>query len=139
MQQTAIEVEPLSVAGGREVTGYAGFVPVAFTSDRADAEKLLTLFERHDIPGMINAGPLGDEVLGELDRGVPVLVPADLHDFATALMARDDDEDDDDLYDDDDDEFEDDDLDDLDDLDDDFDEDEDDDFDPDIDEEEDVD
>lgn len=129
MVQAAIEEETLGVA-----TAHAEFVPVTFAVDRAAAEDLLALFERHNVPALLDDEATDEPHIGGLSRGVAVLVPEQMHDAATALMARDDE--DEDGYEDGDDDFEDDDddFDDLDDLDDDYDEEEDDDFDDDVDE-----
>jgi len=134
MLAATMEDQPLSVAAR-----HPEFVPVTFAVHREEAEHVLALLERHHVPGMIDSDSNG-ELLRGLERGVPVLVPEQMHELATEIIAArddDDDMDDDDLYEDDDD-LDDDDLDDLDDLDDDYDDDEDDDFDPDVDEDEDL-
>ena len=117
------------------------FVPVSFTSCSEQVEEIRGVLERNDIPVIIGDAPVG--VYTSLGRGIPLLVPNEMHDRASEIVADyeelvqanygvDDDEDDDDLdddfYDDDDEEY-DDDFDDLDDLDDDYDDDLDDDLD----------
>jgi hypothetical protein len=134
MLHSTIEEESVSTAVGQEVAGHREFVPVAFAASSAQAQELLALLERHNVPGMLGDGADRDLCEG-LGRGIPVLVPEQMHDAATEVVAQDDDEDE---FEDDDD-FEDDDFDDLDDLDDDYDDEEEDDFDPDVDEDEDLD
>lgn len=134
MRHSTVEDESVSTAEGQELAGHREFVPVAFAASRAQAQELIALLERHNVPGMLDIEP-GADLCGGLGRGIPVLVPEQMHDAATEVIAQDDDEDE---FDDDDD-FEDDDFDDLDDLDDDYDDEEEDDFDPDVDEDEDLD
>jgi len=129
LQEDVMLLSTLDEVPARLATGHAEFVPAAFACDREQAHRLIELLERHQVPGILDDAGCS-AALGGLGRGIPVLVPAQMHDSATEILAEDDEEDDD-LYDDDDD-FEDDDLDDLDDLDDDFDEEEDDDFDPEV-------
>jgi hypothetical protein len=121
------------------------FVPVYFARDPQEAGQLRTLFEQHDVPVLLDDGMDGEYLTA--GRGVPVLVPEELHERASELLAeaggavplcaRDDDEEDEDFVEEDEEEI-DDDFDDLDDLDDDFDEEEDDDFDGDFDDDEDL-
>ncbi len=136
MQYEQFDQEKVGVA-----TLHPEFVPAVFASDPDHAEEIRIMLEQHGIPAWV--GNLsGDEIIyTSLGRGLPVMVPEDLHDQASAAIAvlenasdlkcGVDDEEEDDFFedDDDDDDYEDDDFDDLDDLDDDYDDDLDDDLD----------
>ena len=136
------EIDPDQVA---VETVHSGFVPVAFAGDVPRARHLRSILERHNIPALLDNQAGLEDVYTALGRGVPVLVPDQMHDRASDVIAEEetnnflldgtDDEEDDDYFDDDDedeDEDEDEDFDDLDDLDDDC-HDEDDDLDEDVD------
>jgi hypothetical protein len=111
------------------------FVPVVFASDLESAEDYRALLERYNIPALIDDETGCEHTYTALGRGVPVLVPDQMHDRASEVLAggdselpvwcaSDDDvdeEDDDDYYDDDDDDADDEDDEDEDDDDDDFD------------------
>ena len=129
-------------------TVHSGFVPVVFAGDVASARHLRSILERHNIPALIDNQAGLEDVYTALGCGVPVLVPDQMHDRASDVIAEEetnyslldgtDDGEDDDYFDADDDEDEDEDddedLDDLDDLDDDY-HDEDDDLNSDVDDE----
>jgi hypothetical protein len=125
MMPNATEEENLGL-----VDAHSEFVAVAFAADRTAADRWIQLLEKRGIPAMLDEDVSGEVSLVGLGRGIPVLVPAPMHDAATEVVALDDDEDEDDIFDgdDEDEDFEDDEFDDLDDLDDDFEDDEDDDF-----------
>jgi hypothetical protein len=117
------------------------FVPVVFAADPREAAQVRSLFEQYDIPVLLDDGLEGEYLAA--GRGIPVLVPEELHERAALLLGeadapviefagRDDDEEEEDFVEDDDEEV-DDDFDDLDDLDDDFEEEEDDDVEADFD------
>lgn len=119
---------------------YAEFVPVAFTATLEQAVECKQLLEQHNVPALVDDERGGESMYTALARGVPVRVPAQMHERATdllheefqqdwrgvPLMAADDDDEDLDVIDDDDDDEDDDFDDDFDDLDDDLDDDDDD-------------
>ena len=123
------EINPDQVA---VETVHSGFVPVAFASDVPSARHLRSILERHNIPALIDNQAGLQDVYSALGRGVPVLVPDQMHDRASDIVAEEeanhslldgtDDDKDDDHFDEDDDE----DFDDLDNLDDDYHDDDDD-------------
>ncbi len=115
------------------LTLHPEFVPVAIAANGTLAADMCAMLERQNVPAILDDDAEGAQLYTGLNRGVPVLVPAQMHDLATVVLAQDDDEAfEEEIFDDDDEEF-DDDFDDLDDLDDDYeDEDDDDDFDGDF-------
>ena len=119
------EINPDQVA---VETVHSGFVPVAFAGDVPSARHLRSILERHNIPALIDNQAGLEDVYTALGRGVPVLVPDQMHDRASDVIAEEetnhtmldgtDDGEGDDYFDEDDDEDEDEDEDDDEDFDD---------------------
>lgn len=121
------------------------FVPVTFARDHESAAHLRSMLEQQNVPALVDDLSAAEDVFAVLGRGVPILVPEQMHERASEIVAEleggvadpaciaDDDDEDGDYYDDDDDdddvEEDDDDDDDLDDDDEEDDEDLDEDFD----------
>ncbi len=121
---------------------YADFVPVVFATTPEEAGRIRALLERCDIPTLIETETPEPTDAPNASYGIPVLVPTEVFDEATEILAvLDDDEDeiDEDTKDEDDvDDDLDDDYDDEDDDDDDFDDEDDEDFFDDDDEDDDL-
>lgn len=106
--------------GLASASGLTDFVPVAFTSSPGEAAYLRTVLEAHHIPTLID-GPELVSLDATSDRpGTPLLVPVEMFDEATEILAIQDEEADDvdEDYVDEEDEEEDDDFEDEDDFDD---------------------
>jgi hypothetical protein len=88
------DFEQLGLAGA---SGLADFVPVVFAEGREKAEQLRAVLETHHIPTLIDPpDPDGLDVVSS-GTGVPLLVPSDMFDEATEILAVQDDEDEEDM------------------------------------------
>ncbi len=68
-------------------TVHPEFVPVVFADDRKSAAFLKELLERHNIVVIIDDERTEEEPYTVLPRGVPVLVPEEMHDRASEIVA----------------------------------------------------
>jgi len=66
----------------------AEFVPAAFAPDVEQAREMKMLLEWQNIPTLIEEDGLAEASYTTMMRGIPVMVPSQMHDLASEVLAR---------------------------------------------------